>query len=143
MMADIDPQDLASEAKAFLLSKSWCRAIKRGYYGLGISHIFGVFYFEIEPAHNGIDSDLWVITGDLPPAYLVCDCSPDPISALENYVAEMRLWVEAVDHGRSVKDVIPVNAPPTKEYADMLRSRLDDLKKLLKRYYDEGSHEGA
>ena len=139
-----DPEDdyslgqFADRAEQFLLSKRWCKSIRNGYFGLGNEGILGVFLFEISPGHPDVDDWLWVVTGDLPPAYLVCDLSPDPPSALRSYIREMRRWVEAVHEGRSIDDeIIPVNAPATREYADMLESRLDLLEELVLSQYDE------
>jgi hypothetical protein len=39
------------------------------------------------------------------------------------------LWVNAVCSGDSINDLIPVNVPPERNYADMLNSRLDFLRK--------------
>jgi hypothetical protein len=36
----------------------------------------------------------------------------------------MRVWVERVREGGSLEDVIPVNTPPTRHYADLLEVRL-------------------
>lgn len=43
----------------------------------------------------------------------------------------MQDWVDAVNLGQPVENLIPVNAPPTKEYAAMLQSRLTFLKEQL------------
>jgi len=140
-----DPTDetslgrLADEARQFLGSKSWCKSVRRSYFGQWCEGIVGIFLFEIEPSHTRVDRWLWVIVGDLPPAYLVCDNSPDPPSALDGYIEEMRLWVEAVNVAPSkVNDAIPVNAPPTKEYANMLAIRLEFLEEnVLPRFRAE------
>ena len=67
---------------------------------------------------------LWVVVGDLPPAYLVCDGNPTWLEALEGYVFEMERWVAAVRNGGSFEDVIPVRAARTLEHADKLAGRL-------------------
>ena len=86
-----------------------------------------VFLFHILPARDGVDDWLWVVTGDLPPAYLVMDESPDAASALRAYVREMRQWTDAARSGESVEGLIPVNADPSVENADRLAKRLDFL----------------
>jgi hypothetical protein len=58
----------------------------------------------------------------------VVEGNPTAASALEGYMFEMTKWVEAIEQGKSVEDLIPVNAPPTAEYADPLRRRLDFLR---------------
>jgi hypothetical protein len=67
----------------------------------------------------------------LPSAYLVCDGNPNPAAALEGYIHEMSKWVDAVEHGRSVTDLIPTRVDPTPKYATMLKSRLGVLQRYL------------
>jgi len=133
--------ELAEAAQNYLLNHRWCHHINRGFLGMGYEGIIGVFYFEILPAKEDVDRELWVVVGDVPPAYLVCDDSPDPASALEAYLSQMEAWVEAVDTGKPVDDLIPVNAPHTKEYANMLRSRLDFLQRKILPDYRAGLSE--
>jgi hypothetical protein len=89
--------------------------------------VVAVFLFRIVPKQEGVDEWLWVVVGDLPSAYLVTDDNPTPASALEAYVAEMSAWVDAVENGRPVADLIPVNVPPTRENSQQLRNRLTFL----------------
>jgi hypothetical protein len=116
--------ELATEAREYLLSFSWCRAILDVYVGIAIGGIIGIFLVESEPARAGVDGWHWVVVGDVPPAYLVVDDAPTPKDALEIYLDLMQEWVDAVRAGASTADLIPVNAPPTQEYAEMLESRL-------------------
>jgi hypothetical protein len=72
---------------------------------------------------------LWVVVGDLPPAYLVTlDGSKSPSEALETYVELMDDWVQAVKHGKSINSLIKVNAEPTMDYAEQLSGRLEFIK---------------
>ena len=79
------------------------------------------------------------VVGDIPPAILPIGAGSNAAMALDVYLGEMQEWVEAVDEGRSVEDLLPVNVPPTKEWADDLRGRLDfiDNKILLAEYRDQ------
>lgn len=122
---------MEAEARAFLTSFSWCRNIRGLYFGEGIGGVFAVFFAHIEPAADNIDQYLWVIVGDLPPAYLVTDESPTPREALDGYIFEMRRWVALAEQGKRSDKVIPVNAPPTPEWAAALRSRLDTLEQKI------------
>ncbi len=119
--------EMADEAKAFLSAFEWCARIEESYFGCGVGGVVGVFYFRIVPATGGVDEALWVVVGDVPPAYLVTDESPTPSAALRAYVDQMKEWVSAVEMGQSVEDLIPVNAPATPETARALKSRLDSL----------------
>lgn len=122
-------KEMAGEAREFLLSFKWCRSIRHSWFGWGVGGVCAVFFFEIDPSSKNVDQWLWVIVGDLPPAYLVVDASPTPLAALANYVDLMQEWADAVKDKRPVNDCIPVNAPATREYADLLQRRLDFIRK--------------
>ncbi len=64
---------MAADAERFLSAKSWCKRIVAGKWGVGWEGIVAVIQFEIEPAYNGVDESMWVIVGDLPPAYICND----------------------------------------------------------------------
>ena len=130
-------QELHEQARRYIGGFKWCAGIRNVYFGLGAAHIVGVFYFEITPASPKIDSALWVVMGDIPPAYLVTDDAPNAARALDGYIIEMRRWVEAVKEGEPLTGVIPVNAPATMEYAKMLESRLEFLASEILSDYEE------
>lgn len=117
-------KEMAVEAHEFLLSFKWCKNIRCSWFGWGVGGVCAVFFFEIDPSSKKVGRWLWVIVGDLPPAYLVVDASPTPLAALANYVDLMQEWVDAVKNKRPVNNCIPVNAPATREYADLLQRRL-------------------
>lgn len=120
-------RQMFQKAEAFLKSFAWCSDVKDSYFGLGAGGVVAVFLFHIAPAHDGVDDWLWVVVGDLPPAYLVTDESPSAVSALRAYIREMRQWTNAARLGRSVDGLIPVDAEPTLENAERLSKRLDFL----------------
>jgi hypothetical protein len=130
-IVDSEVAALAREASPFLLSHSWCRSVKSVHLAWAAAGFLGVFLCHIEPARAEVDDTLWVVVGDLPAAYLVCDDAPTWREALERYVMEMRRWVAAVREGRSREDLIPVRASPTAEHADMLEVRLDTIESEL------------
>jgi hypothetical protein len=72
-----------------------------------------------------------VIVGDLPPAYIVVEDNPTAADALDAYCSEMESWVEAVRNGESVNELIPVNVPPSREYAEQLSGRLGYLRSKI------------
>ncbi|MGZ8695233.1 MAG: hypothetical protein ACXWYS_07320 [Gaiellaceae bacterium] len=125
-------QEMLQRAYAYLSAFSWCRAIRECYAGdVAIGKVVLVLLFRIDPAHEGVDDWLWVVVGDLPPAYLVTDEAPTASEALRGYVHEMRRWIEAVKHGEPVDQLIPVETfggdalEPTPEIVDLLERRLD------------------
>lgn len=115
------------EAEGYLSAFTWCKRIRECFHGLGIGEVVAVFLFHIEPEDDSVDEWLWVVSGDLPPAYLVIDHSPTPVSALQTYVDEMSEWVKAVGKGEPIDDIIPVNVSATPENAKRLQKRLDFL----------------
>lgn len=118
---------LCQEAREFLEFYDWCVEIKETFVGILYPGIVAVFLFKIVPSRQDIDDWVWVVVGDLPPAYLTVDECPNPAAALDGYVGAMLEWVDAAQKGESVADLIPVNVPATKENAEMLKVRLDFL----------------
>jgi len=121
-------REMAEEAKRFLLSFHWCKAIQKGWFGWGVGGIAAVFLLEIDPAGADVDKLLWVVVGDLPPAYLVVDESPTPLDALRTYLKLMQEWIRAIRERKSTEECIPVNRAATRESADALETRLNFLK---------------
>lgn len=117
-------------AEEWLASFRWCNRIKECFFGCGLGGIIAIFLMRIEPASQDVDEYLWVVVGDVPPAYLVTDDAPSPSQALQAYCELMRSWIDAVRAGRSVSDLIPVNAAPTLDNADALEMRLTTLQQL-------------
>jgi len=120
---------MATDAKAFLLSFKWCKSVQECWFGWGIGKVCAVLLFRIKPAAKNVDDWLWVIVGDLPPAYLVLDGIPNPREALETYIELMQEWVDVVRRGGPVEDCIPVNAPATRDNAKALANRLDFMRR--------------
>lgn len=130
-LTDDELRVLSAEATTFISSFRWCRKVRESFLAVGVGGVIGVFLFRIEPASHGVDELLWVIVGDLPPAYLVCDDAPDWRGALRCYIYEMRKWVLAVRSGGSLSGVIPIKAEPTRAHADMLASRLESIQERM------------
>ena len=129
---------LLDEARTYLKSFSWVRNIKAEYFGLGVDKIVGVFLFEITPSRKDVDDKVWVIVGDLPPAYITAEDAPNPAAALDAYIGAMEEWVAAAKGGASVEGLIPVNVAPTPENAKRLEKRLEFLdKEILSNYADD------
>ncbi|HVX41709.1 MAG TPA: hypothetical protein VHB25_19265 [Gemmatimonadaceae bacterium] len=129
---------LVRRAGEFISSFDWCAGVKELYSGIAVPGVIGIFLVRIIPGRADVDEQLWVIVGDVPPAYLVTDEASNPAEALVLYVDLMREWVNAVNEGRPVTELMPVNAAPTKEAAAMLDSRLRFLsERVLPEYADE------
>jgi hypothetical protein len=129
---------LASDAETFIQNHSWCKAIREFYYGNGYRGIVAIFLFRIEPTRPEVDEWLWVVVGDLPPAYIVIDDRETPSKALEGYIAEVSKWVELAKYGRWSKRFIHVNKPATRENADAVERRLNFLSEVLVPIFQSG-----
>ncbi|WP_440534604.1 hypothetical protein [Variovorax sp. YR566] len=128
---------LHEEARTFLEYYTWCGRITEQYVGLMYPGIVGVFLFRIEPTRQDVDEWIWVIVGDLPPAYITCEESPNPATALDAYVGAMQEWVEAAEQGGPIDQLIPVNVEPSKENAARLKTRLNFLDEEILSGYEE------
>jgi hypothetical protein len=78
-----------------------------------------------------VDEWLWVVFGDVPPAYLVTDSCKTPSQALEGYMGEILKWVSLSKEGRTSKDVIPVYVPATPENAADVEGRMKIIKEVI------------
>lgn len=120
-------QQLSDRAVQYITDFRWCRRVVAAFAGLAIPGVVGVFLVNIEPTTSEVDPWLWLVVGDIPPAYLVTDDAPTPRRALELYVEEMRSWTAAAHAGHDVSELIPVNVEPTPSNAANLDRRLDFL----------------
>jgi hypothetical protein len=120
-------QELFRRAADYIAGFSWCKSVIETHVGHCVGGIFALVLFRIEPARPDADEWIWVVVGDLPPAY-IAPASEHPRDALADYIDQMARWVEAVRSGGSVDDLIPVNAAPTAEWATALATRLDFLR---------------
>jgi hypothetical protein len=122
-------QEMLQSAIHFMSQFPWRDEILTTHFGSGVGKIFAVFLFEIKHKYDPTEDLMWVIVGDIPPAYLVGREGPeDPPDALATYIELMEEWVDAVRSGKPTDDLIPVNVPPTRTYAEQLASRLDYLR---------------
>lgn len=128
---------MASEARTYLESFPWCKSIIKVYFGIGYPGIVAVFLFNIVPSKQNVDEWIWVIVGDIPPAYIVVDDAPNPASALDAYIGEMSLWVNAIKQHKPVDRLIPVDAAPILENANDLETRLSFIDEEILTNYKE------
>ena len=99
------------------------------YLAFGVGGIIGLFLVSFAGLVAGFeDRDLWVVVGDLPPAYFVIDLALTAPAALETYCELMEDWADAVLSGGNVSDCFPIAAEPTEEHARMLLSRLEYIR---------------
>jgi len=126
-----DLPSLIAAAEQFLSEQAWCGRVLQVTPIFTIEGVLGVFRASLVPSDPRADVMVWLVVGDLPPAYIAHEPGDSWQDALRGYVDEMSLWVAGVRGGASVDDLIPVNTPATLEYADMLASRLDFIRVRL------------
>jgi len=144
-----DEQDTAllrrmfEDAKQYISSFSWCESVLDSYFGGGVGGIFAVFFFHIRPGRAEVDPWIWIVVGDIPPAYLPLSDCESPSQVFETYVQGMSRWVEFARTGKPEApvppDIPPVNVPPTPEWAEKLSQRLHGLTLAIKPLFEEES----
>jgi hypothetical protein len=128
-----------NEARAFLLAQSWCRAVRTLSLKKWIEGVLALLYAEIEPEpQSGADEAVWVVVGDLPPAYLDVPSVPAYREVLEAYIALLEEWVEAVRSGEPIDELMPIYhrhslalVAPTLRFAEMIELRVQFLQDFL------------
>jgi hypothetical protein len=118
---------LVDKATAFLGGFAWANNRKNLWVADCIPGVLGIFLVELDPQGQDVDQYIWVVVGDLPPAYLSSEYAKSPKDALDGYMGEMLAWVEAVEKGEPTDELIPNNGAPTLANARALRSRLEFL----------------
>ncbi len=130
-------KEMAEDAANFLQSFAWCASVERLYFGKGVGGVVAVFLAEITPAKAGVDEWLWVVVGDLPPAYFVTDLKT-PLAVMQAYIDHRETWVKCVLDRRPLgEDVMPVNVPATRENAELLSGRLDLLREHFLPFFSD------
>lgn len=127
---------MAEEARTYLASFSWCKEVHDGYFAGGVGSVCAIFLFHIRPGRPEVDPWMWVMVGDIPPAYLPVSDASSPREAFETYIGGMRRWVKAArssdKKAAAAADVPPVNAPLTPEWAEKLQVRLNTLEEVVR-----------
>lgn len=116
---------MARDAEAYITSHRWAPPVDQLLLGYGLGGVLALFlakFSELLP--GGEDDCLWVVVGDLPPAYFVVDAAPNARGALSVYCELMEDWANRVIAEDDLGEAFPVEAEPTEEHAQMLKSRL-------------------
>ncbi|WP_300574806.1 hypothetical protein [Phenylobacterium sp.] len=138
---DAQLAELEAEARDYVGTRPWAKPISEMLLAFGVSRILALFLVRFdEPIswEGEEDAELWVIVGDLPPAYFATDDSPNPAEALETYCIFMEDWADRVLNGDDLEGAYPVAADPTEEHARMLKSRLEFIRQSVIPIVDAG-----
>ncbi|HUO23107.1 MAG TPA: hypothetical protein VMU59_11380 [Caulobacteraceae bacterium] len=122
----------AKEALAFVRGFKWAPPVKRLYLAWGVGGIVVLFLVIFERKIAGAPDDrLWIVVGDLPPAYFVTESVSNPAEAIDAYCGLMEDWIWAVRNGGDVSECYPVGVPPDEEHAAMIDSRISSIRAHL------------
>lgn len=130
-MKDDAVRAVGEGAQALLLRFFWCKRILRAEVGFALPGRFGVFHFHIEAARPGVPESLWVVFGDLAPAYFAGPQLVDWRAVLAVYVDRVQRWAADVLKGGDGEDILPIQPPNDAATAMALLKRLDVLREIL------------
>jgi hypothetical protein len=131
---------MAVAADEYIRSFAWCRAITRSFFAGGVGGIFAIFLFDIAPARPEVDRWIWIVVGDIPPAFLPLQDAKTPMQVFSTYVQGMMKWVQLARQGKQgtpEDGVPPINVPATPEWADKLEKRLHFLRFVAKPFFED------
>lgn len=127
-----DLMSYADDARRFLARQPWCDGIGDEAMACGWPGILAVFYVQVVESPGCPDPAVWIVTGDIPPAYIDIISCRTPREVLGAYCRTMQGWIDRVLEGEPVNDAIPVcyrgtlkQIPATAENAERLRSRIE------------------
>jgi hypothetical protein len=120
-----------NEARVYILSQSWCMEVQDGWLAEEWEGILSVFLFKIKPINKDVDDYVWIIVGDIPPAYIDIESAKTSSEALYAYCYIMKDWAETVIAGKSVEDCFPINVEASEKHAQMLLSRISFIESNL------------
>lgn len=122
---------MAADARAYISGFRWCEPILDQEFRFGVAKVMAIYLFTFSTPVGGTDKKLWVVTGDMPTAYLVVVEDDSVADVMERYCELMADWCEAVEQQTSLEDVFPVGVAPTQQHANMLRSRIRAIREIL------------
>jgi len=120
---------LAKDARAFVDGWRWDPPIEDLVLACGVAPIIGLYLMRFAPGGKPEDRERWVVVGDLPSMHFETDDAPTPALALHLYCAIAQDWADNVLAGRDLSESYPIPVAPTKEYAEMLLSRIEAIER--------------
>ena len=122
---------LAVEVLDYIQGFGWCPPLRQVLLAYGIGDVIGLFLVRFTEPAGGVDDALWVVSGDVPPAYFVTDDAPTPAEALSTYCDLMDAWVDNVLDNGDLDEAFPIDLTPTPENAEALRAQLAFIRQLI------------
>lgn len=118
-------------AERFLAGQHWVSRVHGVTPVFAIAGTLGVFRCAVIPSQPDADVMVWVVVGDLRPAWVLHEPGDSWQDALAGYVDDMERWVAAARAGKPLSDVIPVDVARTGEYLDEFAARLEFIRTRL------------
>jgi len=140
---DVEDESLLAEmfdrADTYVKGFSWCGGVIGRYVGdVAIGGVVAVLLYQIVPASHNAEPSVWVVVGDLPPAYISAEDAGLSACALHGYVREVQDWIAAVKLGQPVDELMPLldwrtgdPLNPTVENAADLEHRITGLEEIV------------
>lgn len=135
---DIDEEgallrELEERALAYVTSRSWAPPVRDMLLAFGVGGVIGLFLVRFArglPGEGQGDTERWVVVGDMPTMNFETDART-PAEALQLYCAIAEDWADNVLAGRDLADSYPIPVAPTREYGEMLKSRVGSIRKMF------------
>ncbi len=126
-------QEMAQVAGRYLRTFRWCKEVRSGYFGDGVGGVVAMFLFDVIMELDGANSNewLWVFIGDIPSAFMLVGEFKTPYLALERYIEGLSEWVKEAEHGHIPSGLIPIDYPPTPEFVEMFKKRVELLRTYI------------
>ena len=134
---DKEIKKLSEEAYNYLKQQAWCKEVEEGWLAEGWGYILGIFLFRINPSSKNVDDYVWIVVGDIPPAYIDIESAQTIEEVLKSYILIMRDWTHAVLNKLSLTESFPVAVDPSEKMANMLNRRLDLLESEILPLFDQ------
>jgi len=96
----------------------------------GVGEVIGLFLIRFErPVPDGEEdeAEVWIVVGDIPTIFLAAE-PRTPADALRLYRVIAEDWADKVLAEEDLSEAFPISAAPTREHAEMLKSRLEFIR---------------
>ena len=129
---DIKLEEFCNQGKNYIERYTWCEGVNNAWLAYYLEGIFAINIFEVSSSNPNVDKYIWILTGDLPPAYIDIESASFPLEVLSAYIEIMQDWVDTVKADGNVEECYPVEVEANLDHAEMLDYRL----KLLREYLE-------
>lgn len=129
---DIKLEEYCNQGRNYIKRHIWCERVNNAWLAYHLEGIFAINIFEVSSSNPNVDKYIWVLTGDLPPAYIDIESASYPLEVLSAYTEIMQDWVDTVRNNGNVEECYPIEVEANLKHADMLEYRLNFLREYYK-----------